>query len=600
MPLALLLQNNINILAKGVKKLAPWHELVYLEELLLDRVRSAFIVYWFGKSLPISKLSLRIAIINLDPLRRRYLAVKAASKAPDVMGVNLTEPMAGFTGTLAGMLMSPVGFTVVAAVALRYLWSLGGKWLTILSIIIGIILGPIATVIGLAVGGLGLVGGPILALMGAGSPLIQSTYRFLGTLAGFLNALRRLLRQLLGPRSGVKNPLLRPVLELGDQLAALLPHLIALFAFLITRVGPELRPLTMQLPHFYRLVQAVIQTIVFIYQDLVSRLQGLYKGGDSPWSILKSIFGRMGGLLRTLFKGFGGLFSKISTRFKEWADSAKDQLKEWWLAVKPMINAVTVDHPVIKTISALIKAVKEALRLFKKSGVKHSAGSKTSAPPSKPSFSSQIIKQAKKALTPPSLPSLPSKGKIQKQLGAPPPELSLGAITSLAELIAILHRQEPGLVPDPFVLSPAAKKAVRRASYPPSIFAAERRKLRDAQDRTVAQQLALLREKELPYRQLLLAVVQRVLPTAAASKVTVLEQLFKQIDENIYQYKTQQRAELPVRQLDENNRLRPVVKHLRVRATGTKESRLIDWVGKNDREGLRKALNDQIYLAHAV
>src|SRR6266508_4923033 len=98
MPLALLLDRAVAALRRGADRLAPWNQIVALEELLLDRARGAFLVNWFGTRLPLNGSSLRGAIANLDELRVRYQRVRAAS-APAAEGINLTEPLAGWIGS---------------------------------------------------------------------------------------------------------------------------------------------------------------------------------------------------------------------------------------------------------------------------------------------------------------------------------------------------------------------------------------------------------------------------------------------------------------------------------------------------------------------
>jgi hypothetical protein len=118
MPLALLLQKQVAVLEKGAKKLGPWAELAYLEELLIDRARSAFLVHWFGSRLPLSGLNLRVAIENLDDLRARYLEV-TRSVQPPPSGLNLTEPLAGLVGTLFGSLSAPINSMFLYAAVAR-------------------------------------------------------------------------------------------------------------------------------------------------------------------------------------------------------------------------------------------------------------------------------------------------------------------------------------------------------------------------------------------------------------------------------------------------------------------------------------------------
>src|SRR5437868_76489 len=61
MPLAILLQEQLGILTKGVKKIQGWDSATETFALVVDRLRSAYLVRWFGTSLPSVGLSLRAA-----------------------------------------------------------------------------------------------------------------------------------------------------------------------------------------------------------------------------------------------------------------------------------------------------------------------------------------------------------------------------------------------------------------------------------------------------------------------------------------------------------------------------------------------------------
>jgi len=66
-------------------------------------------VHWFGTALPSVGLALRVGLANMHELRARWMAIGApdAGATPPV-GPNLTEPLLGAGGTLAGIFASPL------------------------------------------------------------------------------------------------------------------------------------------------------------------------------------------------------------------------------------------------------------------------------------------------------------------------------------------------------------------------------------------------------------------------------------------------------------------------------------------------------------
>src|SRR5438132_9148564 len=106
MPLALLLQKTIKAFSTGIQQLDNWNQLVQLERLLIGRARSAFLVHWFGTPLQLHGAHLRVVISNIAALQSRYQAIRAANSQAG--GPNLLKPLAGMSGALAGMLLSPI------------------------------------------------------------------------------------------------------------------------------------------------------------------------------------------------------------------------------------------------------------------------------------------------------------------------------------------------------------------------------------------------------------------------------------------------------------------------------------------------------------
>jgi len=65
MPLAILLQERFSVLTKGLKKVERWQAAMETFTLVSERLRSAYLVAWFGTSLPVAGLQLKVAFSNM-------------------------------------------------------------------------------------------------------------------------------------------------------------------------------------------------------------------------------------------------------------------------------------------------------------------------------------------------------------------------------------------------------------------------------------------------------------------------------------------------------------------------------------------------------
>src|SRR5215217_256298 len=106
MPLALVLHATFGTWQRDVSKLSGWDQLVALEQTLLGRVQGAFLARWFGTGLPMFTGYLRVAVANMDALSARYRELRRQVRR-EASDLNLTEPLAGITGTMVGALLAP-------------------------------------------------------------------------------------------------------------------------------------------------------------------------------------------------------------------------------------------------------------------------------------------------------------------------------------------------------------------------------------------------------------------------------------------------------------------------------------------------------------
>ena len=634
MPLALLLQATFGVFKEGADKLDPWNQIVTMELVLLDRVRSAFLVHWFGPHLPLQGQQLRIAIANLDALRARYQAVKSATPAASG-GLNLTEPLAGLAGQMLGALLSPSGILLTGLVAVRRVHG----WLKDLGIALLTIVG--AAVVPALVGGIAVVALP-LALLGAIVLAVKNPeeatniHALLGSLAQMLEALRRFVEQLLGPREAVRNPLVQRLLLIFDRLAALVPQSMALFALLFARVGPLLMPLAAQVPRLRALVESVIKAVVFIVEDWLQRLTALYtdmpafaepeetlgalsatsSGGVSlVFTLLQRTFATLDALfqqnpspltlialaLRSLtavpaaiLRGLMGVFGSLRAEFARIGAEMARLVRAWSDAAATAVRAAITSHPAAQALIAGREAMATVAAAWRRlTPPSPPAPPAPAAPPSSPG----LLKRAGAAIYSMVVPPFPQyhappTASVLAAAGPTPIlELNAGNVTALATLL------ETGLKPS-FALGAGALAAIQRARRPASVFTAERLALRDAAGRTPAEQLAAARVDELPLRSALLAIVRRVLPAAASGYVRQLQSLFEALDEQVYRAKsspaTEPAPELPVLQVRESNRLQPSVHRLHIVAAGVDGATASAWA-----DSLRQALAAQPYAAAA-
>jgi len=607
MPIALLLQSTFAVYRKGSTLLDPWLAMVRIEELLIGRARSAFLVHWFGDRLPVRDNRLQVSIANLRPLRQRWESVTRQQPDPD-RGINLTEPLAGLGGTLVGIVLSPAGAILGIHGAVRLLVTgvteAGG-------LLAGLIAGPVATAVGAIVGLLLPLGLALAAIFGAAEQgALRELYRLLGAVARLLESATGFIDQLLGPREQVRNPLVRGLLTLLDRVAVLLTQALAVFAILVVRIAPMILPLARQALAFRGVIDAVVDTVRAILERpvlgvpvdtlLTEGLGVLVRRGPA---------GRLGGLFGALADTLGG----IPSRLGELVRSLVAILRASALGQLPAIVAQATDllaaaalallrHPALRTSLMAIGRVQTVL------------GALPPSPPSatRPSSGSSL---GSLPIGPPAPrpPSLPDTVDIQSFLGPAP---------------------SPGLPYGPAQIFPLAPEtlaaALRMRAAPPSVFAGERARLVGELGQVSTAEWVTQRAEDLRFRGLLEGVMGQVLPPDIAAGAPALGPAFAGIDRFVYgtglhdlvrerlppairaRVRTllpllegldehiqgtpspEQDRPLPVRELPDNGRLQPRVRHLTVRCVGGEESET-----RRFAERLVGALRGQSYLARA-
>lgn len=589
MPVALLLQNTLRSLSLGARAMGTWGRMVALEELLLERTRGAFMVSWFGTRFPTEGFALRISFANLDALRLRYEAVRSATGEGAPGGLNLTEPGAGMVGMLTGILSSPFPALLVGIAAA----VLGEGWLTkLLGALHAASLGTLTGAVGVLAFPLAIVGILVLAI---DDPRVGQVYGLMGALAELLTAARIFIDQLLGPPEQVRNPLVRAVLGVFDRMAAIFALLLGLAALIFARLQPLILPLVDQAIALYRLFQAVMGVIEVAVFDLIFRLGWLSEGQGSPLAAIDAVVAalmqmatvlseRIGELMDTVVSGITDLGLSLSARVLLFLTAASEALRR---AVEnhplgQVLNmAIAIMPAVISALRAIGTMIMASLRNAPVIGGLLSGSGSSSSSASGGGVTDWLYRQGPPL---PPVPTAPAVGAVEVAVGGRP------ALSASLDTLLATAEGSPTYV---FLTDEAMAELARMRSRPDP-FRLERLALRDVGGGSAAQQLADLRAEQLPLRALLAAIVERVLPPAAAPYVRELDDLFRLVDRELFGLPagTAPRRELPVRALAESNRLRVEVGRLRVRVAGADTAAARAWA-----DSFGAALRAQSYIA---
>lgn len=586
MPLALLLHDTFGHWRRDITRLAGWNRLVELELTLLDRARGVFMARWFGTGLPMFAGDLRIAIANLNELRARYreLRRQAMGGNPDL---NLTEPLAGITGTMVGALLAPTSSMALMAVISEQM----PNWITTLAAALNwLTAGALSTALFAAGVPIAAVALTLEAIAHRGE--LAAVHGFLGALAGLFVAARRFLEQLLGPRGGVQNPLLKGLLDMLDHLAELLPFIFALVTFVVVWIGPKLEPLARQLDILIGLARDVFGIVAKVLADLFDRLHELYVGKHSPWAIVQGIISTLRQWFKTLLDEFVKLFKIAAPAFEKVPVPQKDpkappkkEIRAWLEIHRALEDAFAKVIPFIEqmtTKSWLVELIKEIRERFE--GLAAIKLVKHPAKPAEPS----AVKEKLLAAAPkwpatlnfpelPKIPDFPSAESIYASV-----ELQKKLDDLWPSMLAGLWKPKDA---DVFVLGPDARKKLEQIRRPPmDVFAAERRMLFEG--KKPEEWLATAQRTEAELRTMLFEVIDRVLPPAVAAEVPKLQGLLWELDDFLYG----QKAEFPVRDLPGGDRLSLKVGRLRIRAPGMRDTVLKVWS-----KDLKTALQNEIY-----
>ena len=566
-------------LTKVSKGLAPWDRLVRLEEQLLRRARAAFLVHWFGTSVPVKHLNLFIAIRNIGALRDRFERVRASARTAPT-GMSLMGPLTGMAGVVVGYVLSPGGAALV------------GYWMTELSDVIkdrewtqwiilffsGIanwvsnllvlpVIGAIAIPVGLLWSlGLGIGGDRTTALV----------VDLMHDLAAMLDAGLTLWDQISGPRDEVNNPLLRSLLDFLDRSAGFFAHLLGFVAILAVRVLPLVPYLMTQFRAFWDLTMTLKDTLSDAVGGIAEALLTPFLAGGGIVGILTHVYDMILTIPDILMDGLKGLMDTITTEMTTLYDSMKSALDDYIDTVKDRIqdafNAsilgqlVTLATDLMALLPRVISRIQltyntpgpddtdegeedlaTTLRGMWYLGV--AFDTHTEAADLLDEIDALTVPELPDFTLPdmPQVPTLPDGKVIAQRIGRAP-EIAWGA-----HITALFERARAEM--------PNAHQPARILRRPRSVLDAERRahEARGAPSRTDA---------DMRLRAALYLAVGRVLPGDLRVYAPQLRSFFDMIDHQIYAQPEAQPLAHPQLDLPDSGRLQPRVNKLVIRARG--------------------------------
>ncbi|MEO6218624.1 MAG: hypothetical protein ABIO86_21540 [Sphingomonas sp.] len=583
-------------LLKLSSRLADWDRLARIEEQLLRRARSAFLVHWFGTGVPEQNLNLLIHIDNIDELRERYRLVDRSRQRHDSR-LNLFAPLAGMVGVVAGIIFNPTGGTL-AATAVRAgfdLFSRGGLvWITLEVLYRLVVDHAIAPGLFGFVGLVALVVAPVLLAVGlsaglGGNPAVVAIYDLLGDAAMLADAFLRFWRQITGPVDQIRNPLVRAVMRLLHRIAALIIQVAGFVSLLVVRLVPILPWLVAQYRAAMDLGRTVVDIAGQITAGIVEAVKAPFLANGGILAILRWVFDHIMLLPVTLMEIISRTMTDATTMLSSLFTSVSDRIQVFIDGVRTGIVSLFNHTPVgelyarIQTLLTLMPQVRLAFETIGPpppaptpaprpawyaraasavwGGIKWVGTEAVDAAylggildqidavrgaigrisfPAAPSVTIPAI---------PTLPKLPDTAAIDASIGVPA-AMDLGAARDALMADARARAADAPLPPE-------------LLRTPPSAFRRERSMLDIIGDPVVSPREAQLRD-------MIYAAVGRVLPPALRIHAPEVRALFDQIDEHVYggPEAPDPPTEFPELELEDSGRLSTQVQLLTIHSNG--------------------------------
>jgi hypothetical protein len=359
MPLSVLLSGYFGEFDRGMRPLAPWQGLTERFELVVSRLRSAYLVRWFGAGIPTSGITVRATIVNSDELRTRWLGIGGdRNRRPGPPDQNLLEPLLGTTGLIAGALAAPLNAMLLAPLVWRLFDGALFKtaavlnWLTFGGLFTALLpLGALAVALGL----------PLLA----NTADARSAYELLGALAALAVPLAAFWNQVTGPRALVRNPLLRAVLDLLDRVAAAAIQLVGVTAVLVVRVAPLLEPLVAGARATKDAALALIDMIRVSVVSTVDGVHGWWSGRSSPLAVLRGVVRLVTRLFDAVPRIVAATGTKMLSLLRFDVLVTGMALAGALSTVRGAVRSQTVEHPTVRWLRSFLQSI-AALRAWRR------------------------------------------------------------------------------------------------------------------------------------------------------------------------------------------------------------------------------------------
>lgn len=351
MPLALSLEAALRPWIRGPLQLQhPYRSFLDRQRDVIARARGAFLSRWFGSPLPLEGLSVRVAFANLAELAARARAVAMPGQTTPWDRPNLTEPLAGMAGTVAGMWANPLNSLLLGSM----ITAAYPRWWSVLIFGVNAITAGALGMAALAVAAVG--GGGLLVLAGLAGSDVGPLVGLLGSVASLAEPAVDLWDQLRGPRTKVRNPVLREMLAVLDSLAELVPHLFGAAAILITQALPRL-PTVVALSEYGR---AVVDAVGDAIRGMAKTLQEWF-GPKSPLASIEPVIGAAGDSLGRFAELEHAAWSYLQVAVASVVGEAEGAVSGWITEVGP--TAAQILDPIVRPFKAASQATSEVVKI---------------------------------------------------------------------------------------------------------------------------------------------------------------------------------------------------------------------------------------------
>jgi hypothetical protein len=545
-PLSILLADTLSVIVKGVTGVAAWQSITETWTLVVHRLRSAWLVGWFGSRLPISGIDLHVVFVNHEQLRRRWALVTRSDRST-ADRPSLLEPLLGISGSLVGTLTMPLNGMLALAALARLKQGIG---LTVVAVTNALLYGlPLSAILLLAV--------PLAAVLlfaNLAGPQHLEELELLAAATALVLPLTRIWRQASGAEP-VRNPLFAQLLGLLERIVELLPHLLAVVAVAVTRIAPLLAPMRDAILATYLAVTEILAAIKAVADNTWTALSMLWSGPNYLAAALGALTRSVHRLLTRIGVLVRGTLHELTGILLRNLSSTVLTVARWLISVARFVKTVVIDHPVVRALIGLLGAIDVVKAWWARRPPKP-----TSTAPAKPPS--------------PWLTSFPWPASARALVFAlkhtpPTPKLTvpdfppLVGAENIGPIAEAMRTGGFGAPADPFALDAAQRARLERYRRPPAALGALWREVDEAAKQQKARdRIFSLSESIGRLSELIGPAAEGAVGAQAAAVLPDLDRLLDQLDVAA----RGRRIDHPVRDLPEPSQVRPVIGRLRVRA----------------------------------